>query len=88
MLMDLWNNQVARELANNKVFANMGEHDLFKMALDYGWLITDATKVYDFLGISDYINDDGYYVNAEWDLTTGNIVFTKDDKWVELKIGV
>lgn len=89
MLMDIWNNQVARELANNSVFKDMNVDELFKMALEYGWLITDATQVYDFLGITEYIMDPkDYYVNAEWDLTTNNIVFKKNGMWVELKIGV
>lgn len=62
MFMDLWNNQVGRELAN---------------------------KSYDFLGITDYIVDpQNYTVDAEWNLTTGNITVKKDGKYVTLKIGV
>ncbi len=87
VIMDIWNNQVARELANNSVFEDMTVDELFDMAIDYGWLITDSTQVYDFLGITDYVIDEKY-VNAEWDLTTNNIIFTKNGMWVELKIGV
>ncbi len=87
MLMDLWNNQVGRELSNNAVFSNMSVDELFEMACDNGWLITDANEVYDFLGISDY-KDINYTVDVEWNLSTGNISFKKGNKQVTLKIGV
>jgi len=86
-LMDLWNNQVGRELANNKTFSEMDIDSLFDMAYNNNWLITDASKTYEFLGITDYITDD-YNVDAEWNLTTGNIKVKKGDKYVDLKIGV
>ena len=87
--MDLWNNQVGRELANNKEFAEFSEEELFEYAIEKDWIITDANKVYDFLGIKDYItNPKEYTVDTEWDLTTGNVTVKKDGKSVTLKIGV
>ena len=87
--MDLWNNQVGRELANNKEFKNMSEEELFDFAINNKLLITDANTVYDFLGITDYIVDlSTYTVDVEWDLTTGNITVFKDNKSVTLKIGI
>lgn len=89
MFMDLWNNQVGRELANNKEFKNLGIDELFEFADKHGLLITDANKTYDFLGITDYIVDpQNYTVDVEWNLTTGNIKVMKGHKSVTLKIGV
>ena len=87
--MDLWNNQVGRELANNKEFKSLDTDELFDFADKYGLLITDANKTYDFLGITDYIVDpQNHTVDVEWNLTTGNIKVMKGRKSVTLKIGV
>ena len=87
--MDLWNNQVGRELANNKDFAHMTIEELFQFAIDYNLLITDATNAYNFLGITDYITDPASYtVDTEWDLTTGFVTVKKNGKFVTLKIGI
>lgn len=87
--MDLWNNQVGRELANNKDFAHMTIEELFQFAIDYNLLITDAVNTYEFLGITDYITDPASYtVDTEWDLTTGFVTVKKDGKSVTLKIGI
>ena len=87
--MDLWNNQVGRELANNADFKHMSYDELFKMALDNNWLITDANQAFSFLGIESYITDqDAYTVDVLWDTETGNITVYKDDQMVTLKIGV
>ncbi|MBQ7974748.1 MAG: hypothetical protein IJ300_03575 [Clostridia bacterium] len=89
MFMDLWNNQVGRELANNKEFKSLDTDELFDFADKYGLLITDANKTYDFLGITDYIVDpQNHTVDVEWNLTTGNIKVMKGRKSVTLKIGV
>ena len=55
--MDLWNNQVGRELANNKNFSNLSEDELFDFTDKYNLIISDANNVYDYLGISDYITN-------------------------------
>lgn len=87
--MDLWNNQVGRELANNKEFKNLDIDELFDFADKYGLLITDANKTYDFLGITDYVVDpQNNTVDVEWNLATGNIKVMKGRKSVTLKIGV
>ena len=89
ILMDLWNNQVGRELANNKRFKRMTTRELFDMAYENNWLITDANYAYDYLGIKDFITDPvNYTVNVKWNLTTGNITFYNDKKSVTLRIGV
>ena len=89
ILMDLWNNQVGRELANNKRFKRMTTRELFDMAYKNNWLITDANNAYDYLGIKDFITDPvNYTVNVKWNLTTGNITFYNDKKSVTLRIGV
>ncbi len=88
-LMDLWNNQVGRELANNAAFKNMTEDELFDFAEKHNLLIIDANKTYDFLGITDFITDaSNYTVDVEWNLTTGNVTVKKDGKAVQLKIGI
>ena len=87
--MDLWNNQVGRELANNKKFNRMTTRELFDMACKNNWLITDANNAYDYLGIKDFITDPmNYTVNVKWNLTTGNITVYDDKKSVTLKIGI
>ena len=75
----MWNNQVGRELANNADFKHMSYDELFKMALDNNWLITDANQAFSFLGIESYITDqDAYTVDVLWDTETGNITVYKD----------
>lgn len=89
MLMDLWNNQVGRELANNSNYKNMNIRQLFNMAYEKGWLITDENKVYEFLGISEYkSNDADYAVNVSWNLSTGVIKVGDGRKSVSLWIGI
>ena len=46
MFMNLWNNQVGRELANNSDFSHMRGDELFEMALQNGWLVTDASNTF------------------------------------------
>lgn len=86
-LMDLWNNQVGRELANNKDFRDKTESELFDLAMYWELLITDANTVYKKLGIENYVGDD-YLVETDWNLTTGEV--TVRNKWgrKRLKIGV
>lgn len=87
--MDLWNNQVGRELAHNSSFKHMSEDELFNFAYEHGLLITDANETYEFLGISDYITDmDNWAVDTEWNLSSGNITFKNGDKEVTLRIGI
>lgn len=88
--MDLWNNQVGRELANNRNFSHMNGDELFEMALHNEWLITSADSVFQFLGISDCIsNVNDYTVDVAWNQDTGNIIVYKDGvEYVMLKIGV
>ncbi len=87
--MDLWNNQVGRELANNKDFADKSTEELFNFAIDNNLLITDANKVYEFLGITDYASKDlSYSVDVEWNLADGNVTVKKKGKSVTLKIGI
>ena len=87
--MDLWNNQVGRELANNKAFADKSTEELFNFAIDNKLLITDANKVYEFLGITEYAsNDSSYSVDVEWNLANGNVTVKKNGKSVTLKIGI
>ena len=70
ILMDLWNNQVGRELANNKDFKHMSIRELFDMAYENNWLITDANYAYDYLGIADFVTDTvNHAVNVKWNLT-------------------
>ncbi|MBR5236914.1 MAG: hypothetical protein IKW06_06065 [Clostridia bacterium] len=89
MLMDLWNNQVGRELANNKDFKDMSYKQLFDMAVKEDYLITNASLVYDKLGITGFIiKDNDWAVNVEWNMDTGNITFIKDEQRITLKIGV
>ena len=89
MFMDLWNNQVGRELANNSDFSHMNGDELFEMALQNGWLVTDASNTFEFLGISDCISDfNDYTVDVAWNQDTGNIIVYKDGaEYVTLKIG-
>lgn len=87
--MDLWNNQVGRELAHNKDFQDKTEEELFKYAIENNLLITDANSVYEFLGIDEYrLPGKEYTVPVEWNLTTGDVTVKKDGKSVTLKIGV
>ena len=87
-LMDLWNNQVGRMLAQKSEYRNKTCEELFEIALNRGWLITDANKVYDFLGIESYIsNKADYSVDVGWDRATGNIT-VYGEKPITLKIGV
>lgn len=86
-LMDLWNNQVGRELANNSAFSDMSEGELFEFAQEYNLLINNANGVYNFLGITDYIKE-GYLVDVEWNLTTGDVTVKNEKKSVTLKIGI
>lgn len=90
ILMDLWNNQVGRELANNACYSDMNGDQLFRIALENNWLITDANNVFQFLGIQDCISDQKQYiVDVAWNTETNNIIVYKDGKpSVELKIGV
>lgn len=60
-IMDLWNNQVGRELANNNAFSDKSVEELFDFAQDYGLLINDAATVYEKLGITDYIVNQNEY---------------------------
>lgn len=46
MFMDLWNNQVGRELANNSDFSHISGDEFFEMALQNGWLVTDASNTF------------------------------------------
>lgn len=85
--MDLWNNQVGRELANNATFKHMSYDQLFDMAVGNNWIITNVNGTYSFLGISEYA-DTYNNVNVYWDMNTGNIIVYKNQKKVELKIGV
>ena len=74
MFMDLWNNQVGRELANNSDFSHISGDEFFEMALQNGWLVTDASNTFEFLGISDCISDfNDYTVDVAWNQDTGNI---------------
>lgn len=86
-LMDLWNNQVGRALANNKEFTHLNVDELFSFAQEHNLLINDANNVYSFLGITDYIKE-GYLVDVEWNLTTGNVTVKNGKKSVTLKIGI
>lgn len=88
-LMDLWNNQVGRELANNKDFAHMNIEELFAFAQENNLLINNAESVYEILGITNYItNEKEYTVDVEWNLTTGDIVVKKGRHRKPIKMGV
>ena len=68
-LMDLWNNKVGRELASMPEFKHMDYEELFEYAKKNGYLITDASKAYNFYGVEDYIVDPkNWAVTVEWDL--------------------
>lgn len=81
---------MGRELANNDDFSHMNGDELFEMALQNGWLITDASSTFEFLGISDCVSDiNAYTVDVAWNQDTGNITVYKDGaEYVMLKIGV
>lgn len=68
----------------------MNGAELFNMALENNWLITDADNVFKFLGIEDCVsNSQDYTVDVAWNQDTGNITVYKDGKqYVTLKIGV
>ena len=84
-LMDLWNNKVGRALS---VGPYRNAETAFSYALNKGYLITDVTKVFDFLGITDYVASDGLVTGA-WNWRTGNITFTAQGKaTITLKIGI
>ena len=88
--MDLWNNQVEREFANNSLFSCMNGDELFQMALENGWILTDASSVFDHLGITYLVSNlEDYTVDVAWNLDTGNVtVYGYGNPVVTLKIGV
>ena len=88
VLMDLWNNQVGRELANNVDFKDKSYNELWEYAVQNNLIIQNAEDVYKFLGIESYINTDDWTVDVGWDMDSGNVTVTKDGKSVTLKIGV
>ena len=90
-IMDLWNNQVGRKLANRRDLKNKNYNELWVYANKHNMIIKNADDVYTFLGLDEsYINAETWSVNMSWDLDTGNITFTKPDGSgsVTLKIGV
>ena len=93
MLMDLWNNAVARTLKSGTYkgvnLKDYSSDQLWEFALKNNLLITDASKVYEFLGVKDYItNPTEWTVDVSWDIESGNITFFKDGESIELKIGI
>ena len=91
-LMDLWNNKVGRELASMPEFKHMDYEELFEYAKKNGYLITDASKAYNFYGVEDYIVDPkNWAVTVEWDLNKDYLTFYKgygrDREEITLRIG-
>ena len=91
-LMDLWNNKVGRELASMPEFKHMDYEELFEYAKKNGYLITDASKAYNFYGVEDYIVDSkNWAVTVEWDLNKDYLTFYKgygrDREEITLRIG-
>ena len=78
VLMDLWNNQVGRELANNVDFKDKSYNELWEYAVQNNLIIQNAEDVYKFLGIESYINTDDWTVDVGWDMDSGNVTVTKD----------
>ncbi len=75
-LMDLWNNQTGRNMAINSTLLNKSSRELFLYAKENGMLITDAAKVFEFLGVTEYVNSD-WTINVEWDTLNSTIKVTK-----------
>ena len=78
-LMDLWNNSTGRALGVDINLAAMGYGQVMAHALTYGMVITDATKTYEFYGVTDYINSEDYTVNVKWNIETGTLTFKKEN---------
>ena len=90
-IMDLWNNQVGRVLADRRDLKNKNYNELWIYANKHNMIIESAEHVYEFLGLDDsYIIAEDWSVNMVWDTETGNIAFINRDasKSVILKIGV
>lgn len=84
-VMDLWNNEVGRSLAGT--MADSTEAQMFDYAMDNNLLITDATQVYEKLGLKDYINTEDWTITVTWNMATGKLTVSKpglEDKEIEI----
>ena len=76
-LMDLWNNYTGAVLANVK--KELDYNELFEYAINNNMLFTDATSVYEKLGITAYINEADWTVNVTWYVSARTITLSKEN---------
>ena len=76
-LMDLWNNYTGAVLANEQ--KELEYNALFEYALNNSLLFTDATTVYEELGITAYIHGEDWTVNVTWDVAARTITLSKEN---------
>ena len=77
-LMDLWNNVMGRQFAADPRFSHMNYDELFLYAANNGYLILNAEKTYEILGITDYIQTSDWTVGVDLDLRNGTITVMKE----------
>ena len=77
-LMDLWNNSVGRTLGKDENLDHLNYDDLFYYAEASGLLITDATKAFEFYGITDYVDWDTWTVGIVYDMGAETIKVMKE----------